>query len=312
MKYVEFVNKSISQKILKSKKVVLFGQNISTGSCLSGLTRKMSVKKGDYIINTPNCENTQCGVGFGLMINGVSSIFFMKQQDFLLLGIDHLVNTYNFIRRKKPSASFTIVTTVVDNGYQGLQSSLNNFGDFCSIARVPGFTIANKEDIKQIINAHLISPGFRIIGVSQRLFELELIEIEKTYSNKESTLFQYTEGNEVTIVCFNFSFPYGFELHNKLKKKGIASSLFSVNVVTPINWDRIIENLEITKRLVVIDDSKSENLSCYNFLMDAYDKCQINNKIIIKRDFSKGWLSPNLDQLEINYGNIIEKLIGTL
>lgn len=310
MKYVEFVNKKLSQKILESERVVLFGQNISAGSCLSGLTRKMSVKKGDYIVNTPNCENTQCGVGFGLMINGVSSIFFMKQQDFLLLGIDHLVNTYNFIRRKKPSASFTIVTIVVDNGYQGLQSSLNNFGDFCSIARVPGFTITNKEDIKQIINTHLISHGFRIIGVSQRLFESELIEIEKTYSNKESTLFQYTEGNEASIVCFNFSFPYGFELYNKLKKKGIASSLFSVNAITPINWDKIIENLEKTKRLVVIDDSKSENLSCYNFLMNAYDKCQINSKIIIKKDFSKDWLSPNLDQLEINYGDVIEKLVG--
>ena len=151
MEYIEFVNKNISQKILESERVVLFGQNISAGSCLSGLTRNLQVKKGDYVINTPNCENTQCGVGFGLMINGVSSIFFMKQQDFLLLGIDHLVNTYNFIRRKNPLASFTIVTTVVDNGYQGLQSSLNNLGDFCSIARVPGFTITNKEDVKQII-----------------------------------------------------------------------------------------------------------------------------------------------------------------
>ena len=67
-----------------------------------------------------------------------------------------------------------------------------------------------------------------------------------------------------------------------------------------------------TKKIVVIDDSKSENLSCYNFLMEAYDKCQINNKIIIKKDFSKDWLSPNLDQLEINYDSIIEKLIENL
>jgi len=310
LKYIEFVNKAISQKILESERVVIFGQNISAGSCLSGLTRNLQVKKGDYVINTPNCENTQCGVGFGLMINGVSSIFFMKQQDFLLLGIDHLVNTYNFIRRKNPLASFTIVTTVVDNGYQGLQSSLNNLGDFCSIARVPGFTITNKEDVKQIINSQLITPGFRIIGVSQRLFKSELIEIEKIYSNKENTLFQYTEGNEVTIVCFNFSFPYGFELYNKLKKKGIASSLFSVNAVTPINWDKIIKDLTKTKKLVVMEDSKSENLSCYNFLMNAYNKCQINSKIIVKKDFSKDWLSPNLDQLEINYDNIIEKLVG--
>ena len=307
MKYVEFINELIRKKVSETENAVLFGQNITAGSCLSGLTKNLKVRKG-IIINTPNSENTLCGMGFGLMLSGVPSIFFMKQQDFLLLGIDHLANTYNFIRRKKPSSSFTIMPVVIDQGYQGLQSSLNNFGDFCSIARVPGFAITNKVDAQEIINSQLIRPGFRIIGVSQRLFNQELLEVEKIYSNEENTLFQYTQGTDATIVCFNFSFPYGLELHNKLKEKGIQSSLFSVNAVTPIKWDKIIEGLKKTKKVVVIDDSKSENLSCYNFLAEASEQCQMDNKIIIKRDFSKDWLSPNPDQLKINYDDIINKL----
>jgi len=310
MKYVEFVNKVIREEVSRPERIVLFGQNISAGSCLSGLTRNLQVKGEGFIINTPNSENTLCGLGFGLMISGASSIFFMKQQDFLLLGMDQLVNTYNFIRIKEPSASFTIMTIVVDGGYEGPQSRLNNFGDFCSIARVPGFTVTNKVDAEQIIKTHLVSPGFRIIGVSQRLFKTEIIDAEKIYSNNDHTLFQYTEGTDATIVCFNFSFPYGLELYNKLKEKGIKSSLFSVNAVTPIKWSKIIENVKRTKNLVVIDDCKSENLSCYNFFMNAFEKCQIDNKIIVTRDFSGDWLSPNPDQLEINYDDIIDKLVG--
>lgn len=232
----------------------------------------------------------------------------MKQQDFLVLGIDHLVNTYNFIRRNKSETSFTIMSVVFDQGYQGLHSSFNNLGDFCSIARVPGFTITNRVDGEQIINSHLISPGFRLIGVSQRLATEEILEVEKIYSNSEKTLFQYTEETDATIVCFNFSFPYGLELYNKLKEKGINSSLFSVNAVTPIKWGEIIENVKRTKNLVAIDDSKSENLSCHNFLMNAFENCQIDNKIIVKREFSGEWLSPNSDQLEINYEKIINRL----
>ena len=70
---------------------------------------------------------------FGLMLNNVSSVFFMKQLDFLLLGIDHLVNTYNIIRsvKKYLKSSFTIMPIIVDNGFQGPQSSFNNFGDIC-------------------------------------------------------------------------------------------------------------------------------------------------------------------------------------
>lgn len=309
MKYIEYINGLIRKKTAETEKIVLFGQNIAAGSCLSGLTGGLKVGEGGLIINTPNSENTLANLGFGMMLNGISSIFFMKQQDFLLLGIDALVDTYNFIRRKKSAASFTIVFIVVDDGYYGLQSSLNNFGDFCSMARIPGFTITNQADGAEIINNHLISPGFRIIGVSQRLFRQELIDVRSVYSNDEKTLFQYTEGDDATIICFNLAFPYGLELYNKLKEKGIDSSLFSVNAVTPIKWNKIIENVKKTKNLVVIDDSKSENFPCDNLIMNILEECQINNKIVIKREFlNNDWLSPNLDELTINYDDIVNKL----
>ena len=80
MKYVEFINSAMKAKISQEEGLVLFGQNISAGSCLSGLTRNLKVGRDGLIINTPNCENTLCGVGFGLMISGTNSIFFMKQQ----------------------------------------------------------------------------------------------------------------------------------------------------------------------------------------------------------------------------------------
>ena len=311
MRHIEFINNLIKKKVLESSEknsIVLYGQNITTGSCLSGLTNGIQTNTKGLIINTPNSENTLTGIGFGLMLNGTDSVFFMKQQDFLLLGIDHLVNTYNFIRRKNPLASFTIVFLTVDNGYQGLQSSLNNFGDFCSIARVPGFAITNKVDAEEIINKHLISPGFRIIGVSQRLVGQELIDLKKVYSNEESNLFQYSEGEDVTIACFNFSLPYGLELSNKLEEQKINPSLFSVNSYTPMDWRRVVDDVKKSKKLIVIDDSKSENLSSYNLLMNVLEECKLDKKIIIKRDFTKDWLSPSLDNLEIDYDKVVGEI----
>ncbi len=309
MKYIQYINELISEKTAGTKDLVLFGQNIAAGSHISGLTKGLRVGKGGVIINTPNSENTLTGLGFGMMLGGVSSIFFMKQLDFLLLGIDQLVDTYNFVRRKKPKASYTIVPVISDLGYHGLQSSFNNFGDIASVARIPGFTITNKIDAEEIINTHLISPGFRIIGVGQRLFGDEILDVPKVYSNNEKTLFQYAEGDKATIVCFNLSFPYGWELYNKLKEKGINSSLFSVNSVTPIGWQKIIEDVSETGNLIVIDDSKSENSSCDNFIMNVLEKCQIRNKIIVKREIKGNeWLYPNPDLLQIDYEAIVNKL----
>ena len=158
MKYIEYVNEQIRNTVKDLENLVLFGHNISAGSCLAGLTKGLSVNPTSKIINSTNSENSLCGFGFGLMLNGVSSVFFMKQLDFLLLGIDHLVNTYNNIRSTitNPKSSFTIMPIIVDGGYQGPQSSLNNFADFCSIARIPGYTISTKAEAKKLISTKLI------------------------------------------------------------------------------------------------------------------------------------------------------------
>ncbi len=311
MKYIEYVNKLIGEKTAATDGLVLYGENIAAGSYISGLTKNLKVGPGGLVMNAPNTENTHAGAGFGMMLAGVSSILFMKQQDFLLLGIDPLADTYNFVRRKSPKASFTIVFIIVDSGYQGLQSSINNFGDICSLARIPGFTITNRADAEEIINTHLVSPGFRIIGVSQRLFGKELLEVETVSVNSEKTLFQYKKGGDATIACFNLSFPYGLELHGKLKERGVEASLFSVNAVTPIPWDDIIADVQKTRNLVVIDDSKSENFSCDNLLVAALRQCEIDHTIVVKKEMKgNGWLFPNSDEFQINYDDIVKELSG--
>ena len=312
MKYIEFINNLIKQETVKHDNLVLFGQNISAGSCLGGLTRGLKVKENSRIINSTNSENSLCGFGFGLLMGGTNSIFFMKQLDFLLLGIDHLVNTFNIIRNLdyfRSKASFTIMPIIVDNGYQGPQSSLNNLSDFCSIARIQGYIINNKLDAEKILSSELIKPGFRIICVSQRLFNDELLIPEKLERvNKENTVFQYSSGQNVTIVCFNLSFPYGFKLSNKLKANRISSSLFTVNSSTICDWSMIINDLKTTNKLVIFEDSKSVNTNANIFLNDALLSCKLDKKIIIRREIGMNWLNPVDDSLEIRYDEIINQL----
>ena len=76
MKYVKFVNSVLRNQIQKENNLVLYGQNINAGSCISGLTRGLGDANNGLTINTQNSENTLVGVGFGLMLNSISSIFF--------------------------------------------------------------------------------------------------------------------------------------------------------------------------------------------------------------------------------------------
>jgi pyruvate/2-oxoglutarate/acetoin dehydrogenase E1 component len=308
MKYVQYINSLIQETVKNKPKIVLFGQNINAGSSLSGLTRGLSIQDDGLIINTQNSENLLVGVGFGLMLNNISSVFFMKQMDFLLLGIDHLVNTYNIIRQSNPSVSFTIFPIIVDSGYEGPQSSLNNFDDFCSIAGIEGYSFTNKVDATSIISNHLTKPGFRILSTGQRLLQKEVLDLESLYQDENCNYFQYKKGDDVTIVCFNNSLPYGLELHNVMQISGIAASLFSVNSHLHVNYSKILDDIKHSKKLILIDDTKSMNRLSDRFFVDVLNSCTLENKIIISRTISNESFYPCEDSLDIDYNKIVNDI----
>ncbi|SVC21222.1 uncharacterized protein METZ01_LOCUS274076, partial [marine metagenome] len=105
--------------------MVVAGENIDSGSRIGGMARGLELKATDCIMNVGNCELTHCGIGFGMMLDGSHFSLFMKQLDFLLLGLDQLVNTFQFIRaHREPEllGGFTIYLVVCYQGHQGAQS----------------------------------------------------------------------------------------------------------------------------------------------------------------------------------------------
>ncbi|MCW8899140.1 MAG: hypothetical protein OQK95_00515 [Gammaproteobacteria bacterium] len=308
MKYVQYINSLLKEHVSNNDDLVLYGQNVDAGSCLSGLTRGLSSHNRGLTINTTNSENSLVGIGFGLMLNDISSVFFMKQMDFLLLGIDQLVNTYNVIRQKRPSASFTIFPVTVDSGYEGPQSSLNNFDDFCSIAGIEGYSFTNNVDAASIISKHLTKPGFRILSTGQRILQQEVLDLQNLYEDNDCNYFQYKKGDDASIVCFNNSLSYGLELHNVMRKSSIESSLFSVNSHLYSNYSRILDDIRGSKRLILIDDTKSRNRLSDRFLVDVLSECTLKNKIIITRTLTDESFYPCKDTLDIDYNKIVNDI----
>lgn len=310
--YLAAVNEQIASIVGRIPKICLYGQNLNAGTFISGLTRGLKVEKSGRIINMPNCENTLCGMGFGLMLSGLPCIYFVKQQDFMVLGIDHFVNTYNLIRcSRTPDSlgSFSIIMLVCDHGLQGPQSSFNNMGDFCSIARVPCYTITNSQDAGYVLTTQVTAPGFRMIGVSTRLRRTEFLELEAVYRADDGSVFQYTEGAGATIACFNFSLYEGHILHRKLAERGVTSSLFSVNYLPSVNWDAIKRSVAQTRKLVVMDDSKSAHLPAYKLLNALSGDGLAPERIIVTRG-EEIELGMTADRYEVDFDAIVTGLCG--
>jgi len=257
--YISHITEQINLVTERCGPVLLFGENIDTGSRIAGLARGLKVNPAGKIQNVGNCELTHCGVGFGMMLDGGNSVLFMKQLDFLLLGLDQIVNTSNYIRActREITGSFTIYPVVCDQGYQGPQSSLNSAGDLASLANLDVYCLNTVQESACIISEQFVSPGFRIVATSQRLFGADALDIPFLARASKNAIFKYRSGNDVSIACFNFALREGAGLCDRLKSAGIHADLFHVNFVPEMDWSMLVNSCMRSGRLVILDDSKT-------------------------------------------------------
>lgn len=248
--YLETVNRLLVEESARHPGLVQLGENIAQGSRICGVARNLPGR----VITIGNCENTHVGVGLGMMMEGADALLVVKQLDFLLLAADQMVNTMNLVRASRDRASlgsFTILTIVCDQGYQGPQSSFNDLAGLCSLARIDGYSVNGLGDAERVLARHLVSPGFRIIGVSQRMFGERCIEAPLLGAADDDGEQQYSDGDGSTIVSLGFTLGRALAL-----AEGSRAAVFHLNPVVPHRWPRLVASAARTRRLVILDDAK--------------------------------------------------------
>jgi pyruvate/2-oxoglutarate/acetoin dehydrogenase E1 component len=253
---------------------LVYGENLDRGSFISGLSKNLIAGPTRLVKNIGNCEYTHCGVGFGLMMSGHNAVLFVKQLDFMMLGIDHFVSTYGQIcatKYQKPLGSFTIVTAVYDQGFQGPQSSFRGLNEICSMSGASGFLLQENADAKKVVAEEMSKPGFRFIALSQRMANDEVSETEIISASPDNSVIQFAQGNDATVVCFGYSLVHGKSLVSEIRDLGRTASLFTVNYVRDANWGIAIKAASASQKLVVIDDTRGATSLAFRFLADVLE-----------------------------------------
>lgn len=253
--YLETINRLVAAEAARHSALVQFGENIAQGSRICGLARNLTGR----VLTVGNCENTHVGVGLGMMMEGGEALLVVKQLDFLLLALDQMVNTLNLIRAARetgPSGSFTILTIICDQGWQGPQSSFHNLQDICSLARCNGYFLNGRGDAERVIASQLVRPGFRLIAVSQRRFQEEALDLPVLGWSGEAAELQYAPGEDAAVVALGFALPQALEVSAALRAEGKRAAVFQVNPVLPHDWPRLINAAARSRRLIIVDDTR--------------------------------------------------------
>jgi len=312
LSYLQSLNKVISDQVNQMENTLVYGENLDRGSYISGISKNLIAGPTRLVKNIGNCEYTHCGVGFGLMMSGHNAVLFVKQLDFMMLGIDHFVSTYGQIcatNYQKPLGSFTIVTAVYDQGFQGPQSSFRGLNEICSMSGASGFLLQENADTKKVVMEEMSKPGFRFIALSQRMANDEVSETEIISASPDNSVLQFAQGNDATIICFGYTLVHGKSLISGIRDLGRTASLFTVNYVRDPKWEIAINAASASQKLVIIDDTRGATSLAFRFLADAleFDK-NIVFTIVRNRDALSTTVSD--EKFEFKSETVIAQVFG--
>jgi hypothetical protein len=301
MDYITTVNSLLKKELSKHNTSVVYGQNINAGSRLGGFAKGLDSVEGCEVINTPNVENSLVGMGFGLMLKNIPSVFMMKQQDFLLLGVDQLVNTWNALKSRGPFVPFVIAMIVVDNGWEGPQSSFNNTNSLAKLSELK-CSIINGFDVSEKAINQAFSGGPSLLAISQKMFKVENPGVHDIYSKAENSNYnlyvsKFIQAKKIVFISINFTGENCLQIGKNAFDLGLNISLFLFNTNRYSIQESDLELIKEADQVIIFDDSKSAASGANELIFQISRYISVEKIQWIIRDDYEKWYVPNADSL---------------
>ena len=238
--------------------VFVIGQGLWSPWYVGNSMTKLEERFGkERVIDTPVSESACTGAAVGAAIVGMKPIVVHPRMDFVLYAIDAIVNEaakWSSMTGGQANCPVTIRTIINRGGEQGAQHSQALHALF---SHIPGLRVVmpySPEDARDLLIASVLSPD-PVIYIDDRWLYSEssnLEPVQELYLSRQGPRV-LQKGKDVTLVGSGFSTKLCVEAAKELKKQHIESEVVDIRVLNPLDNRVILESVERTGRLVVVD-----------------------------------------------------------
>ena len=238
--------------------VFVIGQGLWSPWYVGNSMTDLDIKFGkDRILDTPVSESACTGLAVGSSIAGMRPIVVHPRMDFLLYGMDAVVNQaakWSYMFGGQASAGFTLRTIINRGGEQGAQHSqaLHSW-----LAHIPGLRVvmpSTPRDARDLLIASTLCDD-PVVYIDDRWLYSKTEELGAVSENKLSSVGPRVTriGRDVTLVGAGYSSSLCSLAAYELDKIGISSEVIDLRVLNPFNPEEVIKSVEHTRRLLVVD-----------------------------------------------------------
>jgi acetoin:2,6-dichlorophenolindophenol oxidoreductase subunit beta len=255
----EAIARAIAEEMERDPTVILMGQDIAAHGGSYAETRGLFERFGPLRVrDTPVAELVTVGLAAGAAAAGLRPMALITYIDFLMIGMDPLVNYAAKLKYKSAgllTAPMVVKATAGAKGQgpthaQSLDSWLMN---------VPGLTVlapSTAGDAYGLLKTAMRAPGPVVYIDHKRLFPLggEVPDHEELVPAGSAAVRR--KGNHVTIVSHSYMCLVVLEAAKQLAKLGIEAEVVDLRSLWPIDWDTLTMSAKQTGHALFVEEGQ--------------------------------------------------------
>jgi pyruvate dehydrogenase E1 component beta subunit len=264
------LNEALHLEMARDAAVIVLGEDVSGGAGgtsgqreasggIFGVTRGLLPKFGEErVIDTPISESAIVGAAGGAALAGLRPVAELMFADFVGVSMDQIVNQmakfrYMFGGRMRCPA---VVRLAMGAGMNmGAQHSQTIYP---LLTAVPGLKVvvpSNARDAKGLLIQAIRDDDPVMFFEHKALYPRKCEVPDEAYTIPFGEASLVREGGDVTVVAIGRMVVFAEKAVDAVAADGIRCDLIDPRTTSPLDEDTILESLEGSGRLVVVDES---------------------------------------------------------
>ncbi|MFO1055421.1 MAG: alpha-ketoacid dehydrogenase subunit beta [Dongiaceae bacterium] len=269
LSFRQAINEALSQEMARDPRVVLMGEDVSGGTGSPGEQDAwggpLGVTKGLYskfgasrVLDTPISESGFIGAAVGAATAGLRPVAELMFVDFMGVCFDQIFNQAAKLRYMFGGKATTpvVIRTMIGGGFRAAaQHSQCLYNVFTHIPGLKCVVPSSPYEAKGLLIQAMRDDDPVIFFEHKMLYDVEEEVPEDAYTIPFGEANILRDGKDVTIVAIGRMVALSLQAAQALAKDGIQCEVIDPRTTSPIDMDTILESVESTGRLVVVDEA---------------------------------------------------------
>ncbi|MBK4989266.1 alpha-ketoacid dehydrogenase subunit beta [Pseudomonas sp. S36] len=266
--YQQAINEALAQEMGRDESVFIIGEDVAGGAGAPGEDDAwggvLGVTKGLYhqfpgrVLDAPLSELGYVGAAVGAATQGLRPVCELMFVDFAGCCLDQILNQAAKFRYMFGGKAVTPLVMRTMYG-AGLRAAAQHSQMLTSLwTHIPGLKVvcpSSPYDAKGLLIQAIRDNDPVIFCEHKLLYSLQGEVPEEVYSVPFGEANYLRDGDDVTLVTYGRMVHVALEAANNLARQGIDCEVLDLRTTSPLDEDSILESVEKTGRLVVIDEA---------------------------------------------------------